>query len=283
MFRIGSHLSSSKGFLHMGREAVGIGANTFQFFTRNPRGGNAKKLDPADIAAYLEFARENGIGAIMAHASYTLNPASTEARLMKFVRETMADDLDRLENLPGTLYNFHPGSLGGKSVDAAIDAVAETLNVVLAHQGGTTVLLETMTGKSSLGATFEELRAIINKVENGDRLGVCLDTCHVYNAGYDIVSELDTVLKHFDSVVGLQRLQAVHLNDSKNPLGSRLDRHERIGHGTIGLEGFTRIINHPALRHLPFYLETPNDVKGYGEEIATLKKLYRPGKAKKKG
>lgn len=214
----------------------------------------------------------------MAHASYTLNPASTEERLIKFVRETMADDLDRLGNLPGALYNFHPGSLGGKSVEAAVDAVAETLNIVLEIHGRTPVLLETMTGKSSLGKTFEELRAVIDKVENRDRLGVCLDTCHVYNAGYDIVNQLDSVLEHFDKTVGFERLRAIHLNDSKNPMGSRLDRHEKIGEGTIGRDGFARIINHPALRHLPFFLETPNDVPGYGEEIAMLKKLYKPDK-----
>ncbi|MCC8180662.1 MAG: deoxyribonuclease IV [Planctomycetes bacterium] len=271
MFIIGSHLSTVKGYLAMGKQAVAIGANTFQFFIRNPRGGAAKKLNPADIAAFNQFAKENNIGPIMGHASYTLNPAAGE-RLRDFVRTTMADDLDRLEHTPGAYYNFHPGSHQGQGVPAAIKIIAETLNIVMKKGQSSLVLLETMTGKGTeVGGTFEELRDIIKLVKMKERMGVTLDTCHVFDAGYDIVNDLDGVLEQFDQAVGLDRLKALHLNDSKNKLGDKKDRHAAIGEGNIGMGAFARIINHPKLRHLPCYLETPNDVDGYANEIAMLK------------
>ena len=277
MLAIGCHLSSAKGYLAMGREAVRIGANTFQYFTRNPRGGRAKDIDPGDVAAYLDFAREHGIGTILAHAAYTLNPATSDARVRDFARRTMADDLVRLEHTPGNLYNFHPGSHVGAGPEKAVAAIAELLDEVLDAGIQTTVLLETMSGKGSeVGGTFEEIRAVIDAAKVGDRLGVCLDTCHVFDAGYDIVNDLDGVLKRFDRVVGLKRLRAVHLNDSLNPMGSRKDRHAKIGEGHIGREAFTRITNHPALRNIPFFLETPNDLDGYAREIADLKATYAP-------
>ena len=272
MIRIGCHLSSSKGFMHMGQEAVSIGANTFQFFTRNPRGGAAKPLDEADIAAYRAFAAERGIGPVIAHAPYTLNACAAEEGLRTFARDTMRDDLRRLAHLPGNFYNFHPGSHVKQGTEVGIALIAETLNAVLPDAGETTVLLETMAGKGSeVGGRFEELRAIIDRVEHAERLGVCLDTCHVFDAGYDIVNDLDGVLTAFDKTVGLQRLKAVHINDSKNPLGARKDRHEKIGQGTIGLEAILRVMTHPALRELPFLLETPNELEGYAAEIAMLK------------
>lgn len=275
MLRIGCHLSSSKGFLAMGREAVGIGANTFQFFTRNPRGGAAKAVDPADVAAYQAFAEAHDLRLPLAHAPYTLNACAADEKLRRFARETMADDLARLEALPEAMYNFHPGSHVGQGAEAGVRAIAETLNAVLRPEQSTPVLLETMAGKGSeMGGVFAELLAIIDAVQLPERLGVCLDTCHVFDAGYDIVDNLESILEDFDKTVGLGRLKAIHLNDSKNPPGSHKDRHEVIGGGSIGLEAFGRIINHPALRHLPFYLETPNDVPGYGREIALLRSLY---------
>lgn len=274
MFLIGCHLSVSKGFLAMGKDAVSIGATTFQFFTRNPRGGSAKALDERDIAAFLSLKKESGIGAIVAHAPYTMNLCSDKAHLREFSREMLADDLKRLEYLPGTLYNFHPGSHGGQGAQTGIGQIAEALNAVLMPEQSTTVLLETMAGKGSeIGRDFEELRAIIDKVELSDKLGVCLDTCHVHDAGYDIVNDLDGVLAEFDRVIGLDRLRAIHLNNSKNPRGSRKDRHEVIGDGEIGLDAVSRIINHPKLCHLPFCLETPNELDGYAKEIALLKTM----------
>lgn len=273
-FGIGCHLSSAKGYLAMGEEAVRIGADVFQFFTRNPRGGAAKAIDPVDIAAFLDFAGRKGIGPILAHAAYTLNPASTEAKVARFAREAMADDLVRLEHTPGALYNFHPGSHVGKGTDAGVAAVAATLDEVVPPGIKSTILLETMSGKGSeVGGVFEELRAIIDTAKAGKRLGVCLDTCHVFDAGYDIVNDLDGVLERFDRHLGLERLRAIHLNDSMNGLGSRKDRHAKLGEGNIGWDAIARVINHPALRDLPFYLETPNDLDGYAAEIAKLKTL----------
>ena len=272
MQRIGCHLSSSKGFLHMGEEAVSIGANTFQFFTRNPRGGAAKPLDAADLAAYCAFAAEHGIGPIIAHAPYTLNACAADEGLRTFARETMLDDLRRLTHLPGNFYNFHPGSHVKQGTEAGIDLIAETLNAVLPEAGETTVLLETMAGKGSeVGSRFEELRAVIDRVERPERLGVCLDTCHVFDAGYDIVNNLEGVLAEFDRIIGLKRLCAVHLNDSMNPIGSHKDRHACLGAGHIGLPALLAVVNHPALCGLPAALETPNDLSGYAREIALVR------------
>lgn len=276
MLKIGCHLSSSKGYLAMGREAVRIGANTFQFFTRNPRGGKAKDLDLADVAAYRAFAQEQGLFPLLAHAPYTLNACAADEGLRAFAKETMADDLARLEHIPGSMYNFHPGSHVKQGVEAGIALIAQTLNAVLRPEMATTVLLETMAGKGSeVGRSFEELRAVIDQVELSDKLGVCLDTCHVSDGGYDIANDLDGVLTEFDKVIGLSRLKAIHLNDSMNPLGSHKDRHQKLGEGTLGLEALTRVVNHPALRELPFYLETPNDLEGYAREIAMMKDVYQ--------
>lgn len=276
MLNIGCHLSTAKGFLAMGRDALSIGANTFQFFTRNPRGGQAKAIDQADLDAFLALAAEHQFVQLLAHAPYTLNPCSADENTRRFALEAMRDDLVRMERLPGNLYNFHPGSHVGQGEDAGIELIVAQLNAVLTPQLTTTVLLETMAGKGSeVGRTFEELRRILDGVALHEKMGVCLDTCHVNDAGYDIVNDLDGVLETFDRVVGLDRLRAIHLNDSMNPLGARRDRHERIGHGHLGLEAITRIINHPALRHLPFLLETPNELPGYGEEIALLRRVFR--------
>lgn len=276
MLRIGCHLSSAKGFLAMGKEAVNIGANTFQFFTRNPRGGSAKALDFEDIRNYLSFAEENGIGNILAHAPYTLNACAKDEGLRKFAFETMQDDLRRLEHLPGTMYNFHPGSHVSQGAEKGIELIAEHLNRLFEEEFSTTVLLETMAGKGSeVGRSFEELRAIMDKVDKREKLGVCLDTCHVFDGGYDVVNDLDGVLKEFDSVIGLDKLKAIHLNDSLNTLGCHKDRHAKIGEGGIGLAAMEKIINDERLRTLPFYLETPNELPGYQKEIALLKGLYR--------
>ncbi len=276
MLKIGCHLSSSKGYLAMGKEAVKIGANTFQFFTRNPRGGKAKPLDLEDMAAYREFAQEQGLFPILAHAPYTLNACAADEGLRTFARETMADDLSRLENIPGSMYNFHPGSHVKQGAQVGIALIAEHLNAILTPELSTTVLLETMAGKGSeVGRTFQELREILDRVELSEKMGVCLDTCHVSDGGYDLVNDLDGVLEEFDKVIGLEKLKAIHLNDSMNPLGSHKDRHQKLGEGTLGLEALARIVNHPALRDLPFYLETPNDLAGYAREIALMKETYR--------
>jgi deoxyribonuclease-4 len=276
MLNIGCHLSTAKGFLAMGRDALSIGANTFQFFTRNPRGGQAKAIDQADLDAFLALAAEHQFVQLLAHAPYTLNPCSADENTRRFALEAMLDDLVRMERLPGNFYNFHPGSHVGQGEDAGIELIVAQLNAVLTPELTTTVLLETMAGKGSeVGRTFEELRRILDGVVLHEKMGVCLDTCHVNDAGYDIVNDLDGVLETFDRVVGLDRLRAIHLNDSMNPLGARKDRHERIGHGHLGLEAITRIINHPTLRHLPFLLETPNELPGYGEEIALLRRVFR--------
>lgn len=274
MLRIGCHLSCSKGYLAMGREAVRIGANTFQFFTRNPRGGKAKDLDLADVRAYLEFAGEHGIAQILAHAPYTLNACAKDEGLRQFAYETMCDDLERLSHIPGSMYNFHPGSHVKQGTKTGVCYIADMLNRINQHGFSTMILLETMAGKGSeMGRSFEELRAIIDNVEDTDRIGVCLDTCHVFDGGYDIVRNLEGVLDEFEEVIGLARLKAVHINDSKNPLGSHKDRHEKIGEGQIGLDAFARIVTHPRLRSLPFYLETPNDLSGYQREIELLRTL----------
>lgn len=274
MFYIGCHLSASKGFAHMGKEALSIGANTFQFFTRNPRGAKAKALDPADAAALCRLMEEHHFGPIVAHAPYTLNACSADPHLRELAEELMADDLARMEHLPGNLYNFHPGSHVGQGAETGVEQIAALLNKILKPELRTTVLLETMAGKGSeVGRTFEELRAIIDRVELGDRVGVCLDTCHISDGGYDVTGDLDGVLEQFDRVLGLGRLGAVHLNDSMNPSGSHKDRHAKIGEGTLGTEALARVINHPALRDLPFCLETPNELPGYAAEIALLKSL----------
>ena len=274
MFYIGCHLSPSAGFLAMGQTAKAINASTFQFFTRNPRGSKAKDIDPADAAALVTFMKENQFGPVVAHAPYTINPCSKDERTREFALQTMADDLVRMEYLPGNYYNFHPGSHTGLGTEAGIALIAETLNAILRPQQTTTVLLETMAGKGTeIGGRFEELRAILDRVELGDHMGVCLDTCHVNDGGYGIVYRLDDVLEEFDRTIGLDKLKAIHINDSLNPLGARKDRHAKIGEGHIGTEAFARIINHPALKYLPFVLETPNELEGYAAEIALLRSL----------
>ena len=276
MLRIGCHLSSSKGFFHMGKEAVGIGANTFQFFTRNPRGSKAKEIDEKDVEKYHVFAKENDISQILAHAPYTLNPCSKDAHTREFALMTMEDDLKRMEYVPGNCYNFHPGSHVGQGAEEGIKMIAETLNQILKKDQHTTVLLETMSGKGTeVGRSFEELRAILDRVELKNHMGVCLDTCHVYDAGYDIVNNLDWVLDEFDSIIGLERLKAIHMNDSKNPFASHKDRHEKIGEGSLGIKTFEAIVNHPKLKGIPIYLETPNELDGYAREIKTLRELEK--------
>lgn len=276
MLRIGCHLSSAKGYLAMGREAKKIDAGTFQFFTRNPRGGNAKEIDLEDVRAFLEFSRQEDIVPLLAHAPYTLNGCSADESIRVFARNTMEDDLRRMEFTPGNLYNFHPGSHVKQGVETGIEYIAGMLNAILKPEQTTTVLLETMAGKGSeVGRSFEELREILDRVALSEKMGVCLDTCHVWDGGYDIVNHLDEVLTEFDRVIGLSRLKAIHLNDSQNPLGAHKDRHARIGEGQIGLEALVRVINHPALKRLPFYLETPNDLDGYAREIALLKSRYQ--------
>lgn len=275
MLKIGCHLSVSKGFFNMGKVAQNVNANTFQFFTRNPQGGKAKALDEADAAALSEFMKEQNFAPIVAHAPYTMNACSAEKRLRAFAKNMMLDDLARLEHLPGNYYNFHPGSHVKQGVEVGIELIVSMLNEVLTPNQSTIVLLETMAGKGSeIGGSFEELAAIIEQVEVKSKLGVCLDTCHVHDAGYDIVNDLDGVLTEFDNIIGIEKLYAIHINDSKNPLGSKKDRHEVIGSGFIGEKAMKNIINHPSLRELSFLLETPNDLEGYAQEIALLKKLY---------
>lgn len=276
MLTIGAHLSSSKGYTAMLRQAQEIGANTFQFFTRNPRGGSAKAIDEQDVALFMALMKSENFPVILAHAPYTLNCCSAKPETVEFAINTFSDDLKRMEYTPNQLYNFHPGSHVGQGEQTGITMISDALNKVMFPEMTTTVLLETMAGKGSeIGKTFQELRAIIDRVELSDKLGVCLDTCHIHDGGYDIVSNLDGVLEEFDKIIGLDRLKAIHLNDSKNPLGAHKDRHEKIGEGYIGLEAFDRIINHPSLKHLPFYLETPNELDGYAKEIALLKGLYK--------
>ncbi|MDF2537267.1 MAG: endonuclease [Herbinix sp.] len=275
MLNIGCHLSVSKGFAAMGREALKIDANTFQFFTRNPRGSKAKKIEVEDVERLIAIAEDNHFARMVGHAPYTLNPCSAEERTREFAWEVMEDDLRRMEYLPNGLYNFHPGSHVGQGIDVGVEYVASLLNDIMKPQQRTLVLLETMAGKGSeVGRTFEELKLIIDKVTLKDKVGVCLDTCHVFDAGYDIVNDLEGVLQEFDRIIGLDRLYAVHLNDSKNQMGSGKDRHEKLGEGIMGMAAFYRIINHPKLRELPFILETPNELPGYAAEIKLLREAY---------
>lgn len=276
MLTIGCHLSSSKGYLAMGKEAVKIDANTFQFFTRNPRGTKAKAIDENDVERFLAFAKENRIERILAHAPYTLNACSADEHLRELARDTMADDLRRMEYTPGNCYNFHPGSHVGQGAEAGIAFIADMLNQILKPEQRTTVLLETMSGKGSeVGREFEELREILDRVECKERMGVCLDTCHVWDGGYDIVNDLEGVIGKFDRIIGLEKLKAIHLNDSLNPLGAHKDRHAKIGEGCIGEEALKRVVTHPALKDLPFYLETPNELPGYAREIAVMREASR--------
>ena len=275
MLYIGNHTSSSKGYLAMGKQMLANGGNTFAFFTRNPRGGKAKEINPQDVQAFLQLEQENHFGKLVAHAPYVMNCCAAKENLREFARETMADDLKRLELTPGNYYNFHPGSHVGQGAETGIAKIAEILNEVLTKEQSTTVLLETMSGKGSeVGRNFQELRQIIDQVELKEKLGVCLDTCHVWDGGYDIVNDLDGVFAEFDQIIGLDRLKAIHLNDSMNGLGSHKDRHARIGEGEIGLEALVRVINHPAKKGIPFILETPNDDEGWAREIALLRKEY---------
>ena len=273
MIYIGNHLSSTKGFLAMGKEAVKLGGNTFAFFTRNPRGGSAKDIDPADAAALMQFLEEHSFGPLVAHAPYTMNLCSDKPDIREFARNMLVDDLkNRMEQTPGQYYNFHPGSHVGQGVEAATEMIVAALDEAMFPEMTTTVLLETMAGKGSeVGAAFEEIRAIIDGVKDNSHLGVCLDTCHVWDGGYDIVADFDKVLDEFDAVIGLDRLKAIHINDSMNPCGAHKDRHEKIGQGHIGNEAFERIVNNPRVQGLPFILETPNDDAGYAKEIAQIK------------
>lgn len=269
---LGCHLSSSQGYLHMAQEAVSIGADTFQFFTRNPRGGAAKPIDPKDTEAFMAYTQEHHFGPCIAHAPYTLNACSKDASIRDFARRTMLDDLERLEYTPGMLYNFHPGSHVGQGTEAGIQMIADQLSFMLEREWKTTILLETMAGKGSeVGSRFEEIREIIDRTRGGEKLGVCMDTCHINDAGYDVVNDLDAILAEFDRVVGMDRLKALHINDSKNPFASHKDRHEKIGEGSIGMDAIVRVITHPALCHLPMVLETPNELDGYQKEIALLR------------
>lgn len=275
MLYIGCHLSSSKGYLNMGETAKSIGANTFQFFTRNPRGGSAKPIDENDTRAFLEFQKANNFGKILAHAPYTLNPCSDKKETRDFAFMVFKDDLKRMEYTPGQLYNFHPGSHVGQGIDTGIELICDILNRVLFKEQTTTVLLETMSGKGSeVGSKFQELKRIIDNTILSEKLGVCLDTCHVFDAGYDILNDLDGVLNEFDNIVGLTRLKAIHINDTMNPFSSHKDRHQKIGEGYLGIKAFENLINHPKLKNIPLYLETPNEIDGYKKEIELLKGLY---------
>ncbi len=272
MLKIGCHLSSSGGYLSMGKTAKRIGANTFAFFTRNPRGGAAKALNEKDVAAFVSFVKENGISHLVAHSPYTLNPCSSDGKLREFAKNTMQDDLSRMEYTPGNYYNFHPGCHTGQGSEIGIKEVSDMLNAILTPEQTTVVLIETMSGKGSeIGKTFEEIRAIIDGVVLSEKLGVCLDTCHVWDAGYDIKNDLDGVLAKFDDIIGLERLKAIHLNDSLNPCGAKKDRHAMIGEGHIGKDSLLRVLTHEKLRHLPFILETPTDDDGHGEEITMIR------------
>ncbi|MBS6444182.1 MAG: deoxyribonuclease IV [Ruminococcus sp.] len=272
MIYLGCHLSVSGGFEKMGKDALKLGADTLQFFTRNPRGANAKKIDENDTKAFVNLMQQNNFGKIIAHAPYTLNPCSADENTRNFALKIFKDDLSRMEYIPNNYYNFHPGSHTGQGVDIGINQIADMLNKSLTENQSTIVLLETMAGKGTeIGRSFQELQAIIDKVELKNKIGVCLDTCHIFDAGYDIVNNLDGVLKEFNSVIGLDRLKAIHLNDSKNAMGSHKDRHETIGNGNIGLSAMFKIVNHPLLQGLPFCLETPNDADGYKKEIQMLR------------
>lgn len=272
MIYIGNHLSASKGYLAMGKAAVSLGADTFAFFTRNPRGGKAKEIEPSDVEAFLEFAQEHHFGPLVAHAPYTMNLCSDKEDIRRFARDMFADDLQRMEYTPGNYYNFHPGSHVGQGVDVGIPVIIDVLNECLSPTQTTVVLLETMAGKGSeIGRSFEEIRRILDGVTLQDKIGVCLDTCHIWDGGYDVVGDIDGVLETFDRVIGLDRLYAVHLNDSMNVQGSHKDRHQKIGQGEIGAEGLRRVVTHPLLQGKPFILETPNDDAGYAAEIAQIR------------
>ena len=272
---IGNHTTSSKGYTRMARQMIANGGNTFAFFTRNPRGGRAKEIDPEDVRKFLELTEEYKFGKIVAHAPYTLNACAAKENIREFARETMADDQKRMEWTPGNYYNFHPGSHVGQGAEAGVRMIAEMLNEVLTEDQTTTVLLETMSGKGTeMGRNFEELRQILDLVEKKDKMGICLDTCHVWDGGYDIVNDFDGVLEEFDRIIGLEKLKAIHLNDSLNDLGSHKDRHARIGEGRIGLEALVRVIRYPRLEGIPFILETPNDDEGWAAEIRTLREAY---------
>ena len=272
---IGNHTTSSKGYTRMARQMIANGGNTFAFFTRNPRGGRAKEIDPEDVRKFLELTEEYKFGKIVAHAPYTLNACAAKENIREFARETMADDLKRMEWTPGNYYNFHPGSHVGQGAEAGVRMIAEMLNEVLTEDQTTTVLLETMSGKGTeMGRNFEELRQILDLVEKKEKMGICLDTCHVWDGGYDIVNDFDGVLEEFDRIIGLEKLKAIHLNDSLNDLGSHKDRHARIGEGRIGLEALVRVIRYPRLEGIPFILETPNDDEGWAAEIRTLREAY---------
>lgn len=272
MIRIGCHLSSSKGYESMAKDAIAIDANTFQFFTRNPRGGNAKAINEKDVERFLTTAKEKDITPLLAHAPYTLNACSADPKLRDFAKRTMADDLARMEYTPGNMYNFHPGCHVKQGVKTGIEYISQMLNEILSPDQTTTVLLETMAGKGSeIGGCFEELKQILDLVDLSDLMGVCLDTCHVWDGGYDIVNHLDDVLNEFDRIIGINRLKAIHLNDSQNPLGAHKDRHAKLGEGYIGIDTFKRIVTHPILGKLPFYMETPNDLDGYAREIHMMR------------
>lgn len=276
MIYIGNHLSSSGGFEEMGKNAIKLGADTFAFFTRNPRGGKAKDIDEKDVAALVAIIKEHHFGPLVVHAPYTMNLCSDKPDIRKFAKDMLADDLKRMEYLPGNFYNFHPGSHVGQGEEAGIDMIVEALNEVIFPEMRTTVLLETMAGKGSeIGRNFKELRTIIDRVEQKEKLGVCFDTCHVWDGGYDIVSDLDGVLEEFDKVIGLERLCAVHMNDSMNPLGAHKDRHEKLGDGCIGLDALEKVVTHPLLQGKPFILETPNDDAGYAKEIAWVRSVMK--------
>lgn len=277
MFKIGCHLSVSGGFYKMGLQALSINANTFQFFTRNPRGGKAKEIDKNDIKKFMELSKENGFAKLVAHAPYTLNPCGSDERVKNFAFETMEDDLRRMELIPSNYYNFHPGSHVGQGVEKGIELISSLLNAVLKPEQTTIVLLETMAGKGTeIGGRFEELRDIVSRVKLKDKIGVCIDTCHIYDAGYNIVENLDGVIDEFDSIIGLEYLKAIHLNDTMNPFANHKDRHQKIGEGFIGLETIINTINNPRLKDLPFILETPNELEGYASEIKTLRESYIP-------
>ena len=272
MIRIGCHLSSSKGYESMAKDAIAIDANTFQFFTRNPRGGNAKAINEKVVERFLTTAKEKDITPLLAHAPYTLNACSADPKLRDFAKRTMADDLARMEYTPGNMYNFHPGCHVKQGVKTGIEYISQMLNEILSPDQTTTVLLETMAGKGSeIGGCFEELKQILDLVDLSDHMGVCLDTCHVWDGGYDIVDHLDDVLNEFDRIIGINRLKAIHLNDSQNPLGAHKDRHAKLGEGYIGIDTFKRIVTHPILGKLPFYMETPNDLDGYAREIHMMR------------
>lgn len=276
MFKIGCHLSASKGYAHMVKEILNIGGNTFQFFTRNPRGGIVKDIDLKDVEEYKKLSKQNGIEVVLAHAPYTINICSADEKIRRFGIDTMKDDLKRLDMISNSMYNFHPGSHVGQGADVGIELIIKGLNEIIRPEQSTLVLLETMAGKGSeIGRTFDEIKKIISGVSLKEKIGVCIDTCHVYDSGYDIVNDLDGVLNEFDRVIGIEKLKAIHINDTKNPFQSHKDRHEKIGQGYIGTDAFEKIINNPRIKELPFYLETPNELDGYAVEIEMLKRLRK--------